>query len=261
MRASEVYLQPQDPGAPPRRPDGRDRHDRPADAPTRSRRAISKRFWKPSRTLAALTAFASRAGAAHSRCCGPACGDSNDRDGASHMVANPSPSRRGPSHMWRLSVAVCALAAITLSQTAGALNASPRMSTTRDKSLNEIASYEDQFETPIAFPLGTMIPYAVDAAQTFCEAAVTVAGIKERGAGLWEIVFGIFTDTSGSSGRFNFRVEIKEAGGQVQRLTKLGQWSFTRRRGFTVSYRIATQRDETINDVEVVQSSTRCMAI
>jgi hypothetical protein len=163
--------------------------------------------------------------------------------------------------MWRVSVAICALAAITSSQTAGALNAYPRMSTTHDKSLDEIASYEDQFETPIAFSPGTMIPYAVEAAQTFCEAAVTVEGVKERGGGLWEIVFGIFTDTAGSSGRFNFRVEIKDAGGRVQRLIKLGQWSITRRSRFTVSYRMATQREETINDVDVVQSSTRCMAI
>jgi hypothetical protein len=162
--------------------------------------------------------------------------------------------------MWRVSVAICALAAITSSQTTGALNASPRMST-HDKSLDEIASYEVQFETSTAFPLGTMIPHAAEAAQTFCEAAVTVAGVKERGGGLWEIVFGIFADTAGSSGRFNFRVEIKEAGGRVQRLIKLGQWSNTRRSGFTVSYRMATPRDATIKDVQVVQSSTRCMAI
>ena len=163
--------------------------------------------------------------------------------------------------MWRVSVAACALAAISSSQTTGALDVFLRTSTNHDKSLDQIVSYEYQFEAPIALPPETKIPYAVEAAQTFCEATVTVEGFKERGAGLWEIVFGIFTDMAGSSGRFGFRVEIKEAGGRVQRLTKLGQWSTTRRNVFTVSYRIATRRDDKINDVEVVQSSTRCMAI
>ena len=163
--------------------------------------------------------------------------------------------------MWRVSVAACALAAISSSQTAGALDVFLRTSTTHDKSLDQIVSYEYQFKAPIALPPEPRIPYAVEAAQTFCEAAVTVEGVKERGGGLWEIVFGIFTDTAGSSGRFNFRVEVKDTGGRVQRLIKLGQWSITRRSRFTVSYRMATQREETINDVDVVQSSTRCMAI
>ena len=122
--------------------------------PRRSRRAISKRFWKNSRTLAALTAFASRAGAAHSRCCGPACGESRTVAGEylSHGCKSVAEAGEGPPHMWRLSVAVCALAAITSSQTAGALNASPRMSTTCDNSLNEIASNEDQLRNTHCVP-------------------------------------------------------------------------------------------------------------
>jgi acetolactate synthase regulatory subunit len=101
----------------------------------------------------------------------------------------------------------------------------------------------------------------VAAGETFCAATVTVGGVKERGAGLWEIVFVIATDVAGSRGRFNFRVEIKEASGRVQLLTKSNPWPITRRRGFTVTYRMATQRDETIHDVEVIGSSTRCMAV
>lgn len=112
----------------------------------------------------------------------------------------------------------------------------------------------------VAVALAASQTTLVRAAQPFCDATVTVGGIKARGAGLWEIAFTITTDVAASRGRFNFHVVIKEANGQVLRLTKSDQWPTTRRRGFTVTYRITTQRDQTVQDVEVISASTLCVA-
>jgi hypothetical protein len=144
--------------------------------------------------------------------------------------------------MWQVSVAIYALAAIALTsgQSTGELKVSSRTSTTD--------------------VIGAVTPYFVEAGQRFCEADVTVGAVKDRGTGLWEIVFAIATNGVASSGRFNFRVEIKRANGRFQQLIKSEYWSITRRRGFTVTHRVATQRDETVHNVEVIPSSIRCLA-